>query len=306
METSDYNDYWFNYVLYETPEIIKEIIEEDYIYSQNQKIHLDIYDNTRAEATILFIHGTSVYSRFYAEFLFTLNKKGYRIVAPDMIGHGKSDGYRGHFTMDEFTQEIYDVTTYILENYDKEVIVMGSSLGGITALYSIANDSRLKAAICHNAAVFNEGAHKKIVKVGGILKLLKPLVPTFAKILPKFRLSVQHYLDFQKLGNSEELKERIDELLEDPLFTEKYTLTSLRTQIRAPMAKPLEDIKQPVLFLNSDDDVLFSVEYMTELYKRLSNKLSSIEIIEKASHLILQENIKESIERMIPWLQKVL
>jgi len=79
---------------------------------------------------------------------------------------------------------------------------MGSSLGGITSLYAISADPRIKLAICHNAAIFNEQAYKQIVHVNGIFKFLMPLVPTFASIFPKLRLSVFNYLPKNCLANT--------------------------------------------------------------------------------------------------------
>jgi alpha-beta hydrolase superfamily lysophospholipase len=96
MSKFEYNDYWFNYVLNSDPHEIKNIIKEEYITSDGLKIHMDIYDKEGPlDKTVIFIHGTSVYSRFYAEFLYNLFQKGFRIVAPDMIGHGLSEGKRG-------------------------------------------------------------------------------------------------------------------------------------------------------------------------------------------------------------------
>ena len=72
------------------------------------------------------------------------------------------------------------------------------------------------------------------------------------------------------------------------------------------MAKKIEDISTPVMIINGDEDVLFSVDYMTELYDRLTCADKRLEILEGASHLIFQENIEESLDRVVPWLNKVL
>ena len=137
----EYNDYWFNYVFKTDPQEIKDAVKQEYITSQGLKIHLDIFDNKEfLDNTVIFIPGTAMYSRFYAEFCYNLFKKGFRVVVPDMQGHGLSEGPRGHFTMDGFTQTTYDVTSHVLDTFGGKVAIMGSSLGGITALYSAAND----------------------------------------------------------------------------------------------------------------------------------------------------------------------
>ncbi len=308
MSKFEYNDYWFNYVLDADPEDIKASVKEEYITSHGLKIHVDVYDNgdDNLDKTVIFLHGTSVYSRFYAEWCFNLFKKGYRIVAPDMPGHGMSEGRRGHFTMKMFNQTVYDVHSWVIDKYGENNIVMGSSLGGINALYSAANDERLKGAICHNAAVFNEKAYKNLIKMTPVLKLLRPFVPVVAKIVPKMRISVWLYLDFKKLAKTERMLEKVPLVLKDEILATKYSTAAIRTQMRDPLKKPLEEIITPVMIINGDSDYLFSVEYMTELFDRLTCKNKALEILEGASHLIFQENIPDALNRIVPWLEKIL
>ncbi len=303
----EYNDYWFNYCFEIDPQKIKTLIKEDYILSQGLKIHLDIYDDKEKpfKGNVIFLHGTSVYSRFYAEFLYNLFNKGYRVIAPDMMGHGLSEGIRGHFTMSQFEKIVYDVHSYVIENYGNKNFLMGSSLGGINTLYSVAYDNRFNGAICHNVAIFNEKAYKKIIKLRGILRLLIHLIPIAAKIAPKLKISTTLYLDFENLAKTEKVIERINILLKDSLISLKYTFTALRTQMKDPLPKPIEEIDVPIMIINGDEDVLFSIEYMKEIYNRLICKNKSLEILKDASHLIFQENIQEVLTRIIPWLEKI-
>lgn len=303
----EYNDYWFHYCFDTDPQEIKKVIKEEYITSQGLKIHLDIFDDEDQsfEPTVIFLHGTSVYSRFYAEFLYKLFQKGYRVIAPDMMGHGLSEGIRGHFTIDKFEKTVYDVNSYIIEKYGEKNYLMGSSLGGVNTLYSVANDNRFKGAICHNAAIFNEEAYKKIINLSGILKLLIKMVPFGAKIAPRLKLSTTLYLDFDKLAKTEKVLEGINFLLRDPLLSLKYTLKALRTQMRDPLPIPIEGIKVPIMIINGTEDDLFSIDYMTEIYNRLTCENKSLEILDGASHLIFQENIKEVLTRIIKWLEKL-
>ncbi len=299
---------WYNYCIDTDPKVIQDAIIEDYIKSNDRQIHLDIYGrDENLHTTVIFIHGTAVYSRFYADFLYGLYQKGYRVVAPDLPGHGLSAGIRGHFDMKLLTSTIFDVTTYVIEQFGSSVVIMGSSLGGITSLYCIANDDRIKAGICHNAAILSEGAHKRIVKVGVGYRILKPLVPMLARIMPTFHISVWTYLNFENLYQDKSLQEKMDFVLTDKLISDKYTLRALATQMRASLARPIEEIETPIMILNSDNDVLFSVEYMQEIFNRLEKSGNKrLEIIRNAAHLVLQEKKGESLEKIINWLNEVL
>jgi len=302
-----YNDYWFNYVLSTNPNEIKKVIKEDFLVSDGLKIHLDIYDiRANLDNTVIFIHGTSVYSRFYAEFCYKLFKKGFRIIMPDMRGHGLSEGKRGHFTMAHYAKTVYDVVSYALERFGDKIAVMGSSLGGITSLYSISNDPRIKAVVCHNVAIFDEKAYKKIAKTKGIKRLLTPLVPFMAKIAPKVSINVFSYLAPESLTSSDVGFKLLDDLERDNLVSMKYTLTSLKAQLSEAMPNPIETIKNPVMIINGSEDGLFSVEYIKEIYNRLTCDEKKLEIIPRATHFLFQEYIDETMRRIIPWLNVVL
>ena len=302
-----YNDYWLNYVLSTDANEIKKVIKEDYLVSDGLKIHLDIYGNkANLDKTVIFIHGTSVYSRFYAEFCYNLFKKGFRIIMPDLRGHGLSEGKRGHFTMAHHVKTVYDVVSYALERYGDKIAVMGSSLGGVTSLYSISNDPRIKGVVCHNAAIFNEKAYKKIAQTKGIYRLLTPLVPFMAKIAPKVSIDVFSYLTPESLTSSDIGFKLIDDLEEDNLVSMKYTLTSLKAQFSEAMPNPIETIKNPVMLINGSEDGLFSAEYIKEIYNRLTCDEKKLEIIPRATHFLFQEYIDDSMKRIIPWLNEIL
>lgn len=302
---SQSEDYWFKYVLKSKPHEIKEKITEDYILSRGLNLHLDIYEQEQEVPTIIFIHGTSVYSRFYADFLYKLWLEGLRIIALDLQGHGRSEGRRGDFTIKQLVENIYNTASYVFNKYKSKIGIMGSSLGGILSLYATANDSRINSCICHNAAIFNEMAHKKIVKGNLKVKLLKPFIPFFAKLMPNKKFSVWTYLDLNKLISLEDLKEMGNYLLNDNLLADKYTLRSVRTQMIAPLAKPIEEISTPIMIINGDNDYLFSVEYMTEIFERITSK-KKLEIIPNSGHLIFQEKIEESLQRTLNWFNETL
>ncbi|MEX2726542.1 MAG: alpha/beta hydrolase [Candidatus Sigynarchaeum springense] len=306
---SEHETYWHAYCHDMDPGELQEIVEERWLVSAGTRIHLDVYGKTAENRpiTIVFIPGTSVYSKFYASFLYGLYKRGYRVICPDMPGHGLSGGPRGHFTMEQFTATIHDVVSRVMNEHGERVVVMGSSLGGITTFYAAAADPRIKAAVCHNAAILNEGAHERIVKVSGIYKVMKPLVPVLSRVIPRMRISVKAYLNPDTLTRSADMRAVLDKLFVDPLFVEKYTLVSLATQMKAKPAVPPETIETPLMLINGTDDVLFSVDYMREIYDRLvRSRGQALEFIEGGAHFILHEHRDACIGRFVAWIKKVM
>lgn len=47
--------------------------------------------NRNSKETILLLHGEPTWSYLYRKFIPILEEKGYRVIAPDLIGFGKSD-----------------------------------------------------------------------------------------------------------------------------------------------------------------------------------------------------------------------
>jgi pimeloyl-ACP methyl ester carboxylesterase len=301
--------YWYQYVRISDPKEIEKSISEEFVELGGNKVHLDIYEPPKSIdciGNVIFIHGTSIYSRFYADFCYGLMLNGYRVLAPDMPGHGLSDGYPGHFTMNSVLNTIKSLLSIIGERYSGKIAIMGSSLGGISSLYAISGDERISTAVCHNAAIFNEEAYKQIVHVKGFFKLLMPFVPTFAKLFPKLRLDVFNYLPAESLVNTPEGYEFFKIFSTDPLLQRKYTLTALRTQMEDALPVPVEQITKPIMLINGDQDGLFSIEYMQSIFNRLSNKDKEFVIIKNAAHLIIQEHTKEVLDSVVPFLNKHL
>ncbi len=87
----------------------------------------------------LLIHGVSADSLGWAAFAEQLVGRGWRVVAPDLRGHGESP--RGHYSLAEMAE---DVVESVLAGPD---LALGHSLGG--AVLTLALDRLLPGAIVH-------------------------------------------------------------------------------------------------------------------------------------------------------------
>src|ERR1019366_1265377 len=110
----------------------------DWVISDGLKIHVDVYEHDPLVPTIVFIPGTAIYALCYGELLYTLGQAGYNIVGFDPRGHGQSAGIRGDYTISELMTDAENVISYAIQRFNKKVSLMGSSQGGIVALYMAA------------------------------------------------------------------------------------------------------------------------------------------------------------------------
>ncbi|MDY7080447.1 MAG: alpha/beta fold hydrolase [Chloroflexota bacterium] len=98
-----------------------------------------------AEKTIMFVHGYAGCAETW-EYQINHFARGYRVVAPDLRGHGQSDAPFTEYTMPELVEDI-DTTAETL-NLPERFILAGHSFGGsICAEYANAHPERLEKLI---------------------------------------------------------------------------------------------------------------------------------------------------------------
>src|SRR5688572_18240139 len=148
---------------------------EDWIECDGNKLHLDIYEVGKDAPTIIFIPGTAIYALCYGELLHKFGENGYNVIGLDPRGHGRSEGIRGDYTIPELMRDVDATITYAITRFNDSISLVGSSQGGILALYMAAKDARVKSVVCQNIADLTAPETLSLVKYPSITRLLKPL-----------------------------------------------------------------------------------------------------------------------------------
>ena len=91
-----------------------------------------------AQETILCLHGEPTWSFLYRYMIPLLANAGYRVIAPDFIGFGKSDKYS---SMDNYTHEMHMTSLrQLIEALElKNITLVCQDWGGLTGL-SVVKD----------------------------------------------------------------------------------------------------------------------------------------------------------------------
>lgn len=115
-----------------------------------------------AEFTLLFIHGFGGHALQWEKQLARYAEK-YRVVAPDLRGHGLSDHPDSLYTMQELVGDLERVTEQL--QLPKKCIVLGHSFGGaIAAAYTAQNPARVeKLILIGTASSFKLGIGQDIL-----------------------------------------------------------------------------------------------------------------------------------------------
>ncbi|GAB1421661.1 hypothetical protein MASR2M15_18420 [Anaerolineales bacterium] len=91
--------------------------------------HMSVIDlkPEKVSDTIVFIHGYAGCAETW-EYQINHFMRNYRIIVPDLRGHGQSDAPDSQYTMDELVQDIYQI--YKKLNLPEKFILVGHSFGG--------------------------------------------------------------------------------------------------------------------------------------------------------------------------------
>jgi long-chain acyl-CoA synthetase len=98
-----------------------------------------------AEKTIMFIHGYAGCAETW-EYQINYFARDYRVIAPDLRGHGQSDAPFSEYTMSEFVDDINTIAE-VLELPEKFVLVGHSFGGSICVEYAHAHPEHLERLV---------------------------------------------------------------------------------------------------------------------------------------------------------------
>jgi alpha-beta hydrolase superfamily lysophospholipase len=110
------------------------------------------------KATVIFVHGYAEYGGRYAHVAERFIQRGYRVAAPDHIGHGESGGERALLRDFEHVVDDLSALASILEvnSPGRPTIMMGHSMGGLlTARFAQRYGTRL-AGVAFLGAVLGD------------------------------------------------------------------------------------------------------------------------------------------------------
>jgi pimeloyl-ACP methyl ester carboxylesterase len=227
-------------------------------------------------APIILLHGFCGSSKYWDKVIPQL-ADNYRVIAPDLPGHGQSDAISGEYTIDDLTEVI---KTLLDELHLKSVTMFGHSLGGyITLAFAEKYSNYLKGfSLVHSTAYPDTEEAKKgrmanveKVKNEGIASLIDGLVP---KLFSPDHLenNREDILAAKQIGYSTSPQGAMD------------TLIAMKN--RPDRNHVLENSLVPVLLIAGEKDQIVPVE------KTFSVSKENIRngVIEDSGHMSMYEN----------------
>jgi pimeloyl-ACP methyl ester carboxylesterase len=205
----------------------------------------------------------------------------YRVILPDLRGHGTSAAPEGIYTVDEMADDVLELLDAL--QIAEPVVIGGLSMGGYVALSIAArHPERLKALMLINTRASADTSETARVReeLARQVEASGETEPVVAAMLPKLftRATFEHH---------PRLVARLhDVMARTPARAVVGTLRGLA--IRPDRTDDLAGIAVPTLILAGADDALISLEESESMARLIPG--STLVIIPEAGHLAPLEN----------------
>jgi pimeloyl-ACP methyl ester carboxylesterase len=134
--------------------------EQFHLGSVPEVAYVDMPAQAPDAKTVIFIHGLGSYLKFWRSQLDAFHQQGYRVIAVDLPGYGKSDKPASFpYTMEAMADVVREVAQTL--GVDKPILA-GHSMGGQTSLsYAIRYPEELSALVLVSPAGFEKFSWKE-------------------------------------------------------------------------------------------------------------------------------------------------
>lgn len=244
------------------------------------------------KAFICFCHGWGEHSLRYKDWGQRFIKQDYAFIAWDHIGHGQSEGKRGHVkNYNVFMEEVNLIINKVTQIYPSIPIVLyGHSMGGNIAI---------------NFALRESNPFRLLIATAPWLRLTKknpPLLELAVKVLNRLAPALQFKapLDSKDIC---QVAEVVDGYKKDPLNHGKITprLVTVIDDASEYALANIDKLNKPFLLIHGDTDPVASFAASSELYAKA--KTCSFIPFKDTYHEVHNEPIKDDLFNIInEWL----
>ncbi len=231
--------------------------EGNYADVNGVKIYYEIYGEGEP---LVLLHGFTMSHNMWEGWIEDLSKN-YKLILPDLRGHGNSTNPSNEFTHKESASDIYGLLDLL--NIDKFKAI-GFSSGGMTLTHMATMDTtRIQAMVLIGSTSFFPESCREIQRSTSYENVGEGYMNYLKEQHPRGETQIRNLLNqFNKMGDS----------YDDMNFTSPY----------------LSTIKSPTLIIHGDRDPFFPVDIPVTSYKSIPN--SFLWIVPNFRHNSINKN----------------
>ena len=253
-------------------EIERHITVRTFLSEGHQFDLLCFVHNTDAP-NVVISPGSGGHSYVFAEFGYQIHRRGYNVII--MPKHGGQ-------TVAMLMQRHRQAFDYVIQNFNARIGVYGEGLGGYVAFYLALAQCPIKGLVCQNSpgiltdrdyidAVLHDGG--PWARAAKRRRLMLPVLPTIAHVVPRLKIPIRSYLDWEALidqrseARDVELRLVREGYLNDPDFDRWYPLSHVMSMVATPPPQSVSNLRIPTMFIVADHGP--TPAYIRRLYHRL-------------------------------------
>lgn len=265
-------------------------------------LHLVEFAVSQPKGLVVMLHGLCEHARRHTITAQALNRAGWAVLAPDLRGHGLSEGQRGGLADDEaFLKDLALVLDLAAQRHPNlPLVVLGHSTGGAVAARFAAELSLPQRAAWHrrmDGLILSSPALQASI---GMVQ--KALLTTMGKLMQDVALPVMFKPEWFSSDPAV-----IHEFEQDPLTHRQITprLAHFIDQQGRVSLKQAHAWTLPTLLLYTPRDRLISTQACDTLASRLPAHLGSNQAFPDLAHDMLREPGRAQVHAaMCRWLDR--
>ena len=166
-----------------------DLATREFTFSSLDSIELHAWDwgQEDADKTLVIVHGYGEHGGRYRERAALFAEAGWRVIAPDVRGHGKSQGVRGHVMhFDDYLTDL-DLLARHIQTPKERTAILGHSHGGLIVGRRVLQEPTFFSAAVLTSPMFGLAiqAPRWKVSAGRVLSRLLPKLSLPTEIKPE-------------------------------------------------------------------------------------------------------------------------
>jgi acylglycerol lipase len=248
------------------------------------------------KGVICLVHGVGEHTGRYLHVAESFNRESFAFFGADLMGHGRSEGPRGHFPSIELVLEGIDV---LIDQAKARypglpVILYGHSLGGILVLYyTLRRKPAIKGVIATSPGL-RTALEQQPAKVMAA-RILGTLAP---------KISMHSGLDANAISHEGDV---VNTYNNDPLVHDRFTLgfgKIMLTVVKWTLENA-RDFPLPLLLLHGKDDSIAFPSGSMDFAAPLGSKCKLV-LYDNALHELHNEPFREEVfKTMTDWIKQL-